>query len=238
MDNIEREMFDIVNKNAEIKRQEAIERSRNQAKIKYTRDKRKRQEAKVRRAITTIVLCATIALSALATHQLTSNHIENNNAIVSTAISEDKIDELIDQYVKKMDMYADKDNSIETYLGRIEIEKKDEAKVDYTYENVENLARHITEAAKISESETRCVIIAAYKIINEPFREDIINRALITASQHQDETTKYQLPNNIKVFLEQNGYESLEEYQLNERENIKDLYATEQYVAGTNRKVM
>ena len=238
MDNIEREMIDFVNRNAETKRQEALQRSQSQERINYRREKKKRKEAKIKRAIMTIALCASLATSATITHQFTTKHIENNNAVISTAIAENKIDELIEQYIKKMDMYADKENSIETYLGRIEIEEKDEAKVDYTYDNIENIAKHITEAAKISESETRCVIIAAYKIINEPFREDVISRALARANEQQNENTKYQIPENIKVFLEQNGYENLKEYQLKERENIKDLNATEQYVVGTNRKVM
>jgi len=220
--------------NARKKYEEAYQRSSNIPKQQYERKKKNQNKSKLNRSIITIALVATMAISAGLAHQATTAHIENNNVVISTSIANDIIDEKIEQYEKLMNMYGDKENSIETQVGR----DNKEATVDYTPTNIDNLAKHIIEAAKISESETRCVIIAAHNIINAPYRNNVIGSALAKASTNQEENSNYIIPGTAKEFLEKAGYENWEDYNLNERENIKDLKAAESYVDGMNRKVM
>lgn len=229
-------MFNKINKNSTNttkKFEEASQRSKNKQPIQYGKRKKKKKKINVKIAITAIVLTATMAAGI--SHNLTTSHIENNNVVISTTIASNKVDESIDKYIQKMNMYASKEDSIETYLGRIDIEEINEANVDYTSDNIKNLAKHITEAAKVSESETRCAVIAAYKIINEPYRDNVIGKALKKASEEQEDNSNYVIPSTVQEFLEKSGYENWEEYQLNERENIKDLKAAEEYVGGKNR---
>lgn len=229
-------MFNKINKNSTNttkKFEEASQRSKNKQPIQYGKRKKKKNKINVKIAITAIVLTATMAAGI--SHNLTTTHIENNNAVISTAMASNIVDESIEQYMQKMNMYANKEDSIETYLGRIDIEDINEANVDYTSDNIKNLAKHITEAAKVSESETRCAVIAAYKIINEPYRDNVLGKALKKASEEQEDNSNYVIPSTVQEFLEKSGYENWEEYQLNERENIKDLKAAEEYVGGKNR---
>ena len=229
-------MFNKINENSTNttkKFEEASQRSKNKQPIQYGKRKKKKNKINVKIAITAIVLTATMAAGI--SHNLTTSHIENNNAVISTTIASNKIDETIDKYIQKMNMYASKEDSIETYLGRIDIEDINEANVDYTSDNIKNLAKHITEAAKVSESETRCAVIAAYKIINEPYRDNVLGKALKKASEEQEDNSNYVIPSTVQEFLEKSGYENWEEYQINERENIKDLKAAEEYVGGKNR---
>ena len=229
-------MFNKINENSTNttkKFEEASQRSKNKQPIQYGKRKKKKNKINVKIAITAIVLTATMAAGI--SHNLTTSHIENNNAVISTTIASNKIDETIDKYIQKMNMYASKEDSIETYLGRIDIEDINEANVDYTSDNIKNLAKHITEAAKVSESETRCAVIAAYKIINEPYRDNVLGKAFKKASEEQEDNSNYVIPSTVQEFLEKSGYENWEEYQINERENIKDLKAAEEYVGGKNR---
>lgn len=217
--------------NARQKYEEAFQRSTNNQKRQYAKEKKRKNKLKLNRAITSIALIATIAISAGITHQITSTHIENNNVVISTSTVSDSIDEKIAQYEKNMNMYSDSENSIETYINR----NNNEATVSYTQTNIDNLSKHLIEAAKKSESETRCVIIAAHNIINEPYRNDVIGKALAEANANQEDNSSYNIPSTTKEFLENNGYENWEDYKLNERDNIKNLKAAEEYVGGKNR---
>lgn len=218
-------------KNARQKYEEAYQRSESNQRIKYGQ-KKNRNKTKLKIAITSIALVAAMALTAGVSSKLTTSYINNNNAIISTSIASDEVDDTIDKYGKLMNMYADKENSIETYLGQTE---NYEPKVDYTENNIDNLANHLINSAKVSESETRCAIIAAYKIINIPYRDEVLGKALAKASAIQDENSNYKIPNNTKELLEKLGYENWEDYNINERANIKDLKAAEEYVGGKNR---
>jgi len=129
-----------------------------------------------------------------------------------------------------MNSSSDLNNKIETTVGHT----SETTIVDYNSSNIENLTKHLTNASKISETETRCVVKAAYDIINEPYREEVLNSAFSNININDSEL-KYALPNNTKDFLEILGYESWKEYERNEVNNIKDLQATIEYVEGKNR---
>ena len=236
LDNETNELINIVNRNAEQKRKEAYEKSiqnENIKKIQYQKRKQRKQKAKIKQAIAVILTIATLTSTVALTNHFTSTHYEDNNAIISTVEASDIINQKIEQYEKLMNMYSDKENSIETVVGRDFNTQNYEALVSY---NENNLANHINEAAKVSETEARCVIIAAYRIINEPYRDTVINSALSKASSMQEDNYNYKIPENTQKFLEQQGYENWEEYNMNERNNIKELYAIEQHINIENRK--
>lgn len=216
-DTKQKEVFRMVNNHSDSvtqKNKDAYQNSKSAKKIAYGQ-KKKKNKLQLKVAITSVVLAATIAIS--------------SGMAISNAINDPRknIDQRITEYTELMDMYANKDNSIETYLGRLDITGVNEAKVNYTQENVDNLSRHLKEAAQKSETETRCAIIAAFKIINEPYRDQIIGEALEQASATQEENSNYKIPSTTKDFLETLGYQDWKEYQENERENIKDLYMQE-----------
>lgn len=228
------EIINIINNNATRKRAEAYLNSKSEKKIIHKPQKRKNRQSHIKQALAVILTIATITSTAAITHTITTNILENNNVIISTAESKDVINDKIEAYEKLMNMYSDKENSIEIYVGRNFNTPKYEANVDY---NINNLTKHIVEAAKKSEVETRCAIIAAYRIINEPYRDKVIGTALSKASAMQEEYN-YKIPESSEEFLEQQGYETWDDYNMNERNNIKDLYAVEQYLNEGNRKVM
>ena len=131
-----------------------------------------------------------------------------------------------------MNHTSDEQNRIENGYGRNPA--TDELNVDYNYSN---LARHIVESSQISESEMRCVIIAAHNIINSPYLEETLNQAFTIAKNDENMSgySKELIENGTKGFLEQLQYENWEAYQKYERENIKELKAVEDYIGGKNR---
>ena len=142
------------------------------------------------------------------------------------------IDERISYYERLMNHTSDEQNRIENGYGRNPA--TDELNVDYNYSN---LARHIVESSQISESEMRCVIIAAHNIINSPYLEETLNQAFTIAKNDENMSgySKELIENGTKGFLEQLQYENWEAYQKYERENIKELKAVEDYIGGKNR---
>lgn len=228
-------LFNIVNQNAYQQKAINYARSQDNDRKKIRKEKQQARDKKRKQAIATILTIATLTSAVIATHSITTNIIENNNAVISIQEANDIIDEKITTYQKLMSTNSDAQNQIEVIAGRNFNSPSYEETVYY---KPENLAKHIVEAAKISESEVRCVIIAAYKIINAPYTNETIDEALRAASTLQEEEIEYQVPSSSKEFLEQQGYENWEEYKMQERTNIKKLYAAEIYVKGENRKVM
>lgn len=216
----ERQMFNMVNgnsNNARTATENAKRMSRSRNKIGYGKNKKKQNKNKIKIAITSIALIATILATSLGA----------KTAIDNFKISVD-VDRTITQYSQMMDYQSGPDNAIETICeGRLEdrndLNPKSEPYVDYTYSNIENLSNHLVEAAKVSELDTRCAIIAAYNIINETYENDVIGKALAKASTKQDETANYKLPNSSQELLEKLGYENWQEYHDNERKNIYEL---------------
>lgn len=225
--------INMVNKHSDDKRNEKIEsvsraetQSVNCSPRRYYEKKRKNTN-QVHKSIVTIVLAATVAFTA---GSLITNHVINqeNVVIAQTNESKDYVDERINYYQNAMGMYSNNDNRVENYEGRNF--QNNEPNVSY---NHKNLAKNIYNAALLSESEMRCVIIAAYNIINEPYREDVLSSAFNILE------SEYSLPNELKCyvsnglegFLNQLNYKDLNDYRMNERQNIKDLKTLEEYVS-------
>jgi len=196
----------------------------------YNNQKKKQQKARIRTAIASVVLISAIAIPTLTSSLITNYQINNDNAVISIHDVKNAIDDKIKDYKQLMNSSSDLNNKIETTVGHT----SETTIVDYNSSNIENLTKHLTNASKISETETRCVVKAAYDIINEPYREEVLNSAFSNININDSEL-KYALPNNTKDFLEILGYESWKEYERNEVNNIKDLQATIEYVEGKNR---
>lgn len=235
-------MFDMVNKNSRlrnldldgaIKNFENICEKSNSKETRIYRQKKAKEKQKIKNAIIAAVLTTSTILTAYATNKITRKVIEKNNIVISRDSEyNDEIDEKINYYQTLMNHYSDEQNRIENAYGRNQ--DTNELNVDYNYSN---LAKHIVEASQISETEVRCVIIAAYKIINEPYRNEVFDIAFNIAKndENMNEYSKDLIENGTKGFLEELQYDNWEEYQKNERQQIKDLKITENYSGGKSK---
>lgn len=242
MEQEEKLLFEEINRNSRLSNpvlveglknyDEAWERTRTKTKGAYREMKNKKRN-QINKAIIATVLAVTSFISASVSKNVTKASINRNNAVISeTKESKNYIDERISYYERLMNHTSDEQNRIENGYGRNPA--TDELNVDYNYSN---LARHIVESSQISESEMRCVIIAAHNIINSPYLEETLNQAFTIAKNDENMSgySKELIENGTKGFLEQLQYENWEAYQKYERENIKELKAVEDYIGGKNR---
>ena len=242
MEQEEKLLFEEINRNSRLSNpvlveglknyDEAWERTRTKTKGAYREMKNKKRN-QINKAIVATVLAVTSFISANVSKNVTKASINRNNAVISeTKESKNYIDERISYYERLMNHTSDEQNRIENWYGRNPA--TDELNVDYNYSN---LARHIVESSQISESEMRCVIIAAHNIINSPYLEETLNQAFTIAKNDENISgySKELIENGTKGFLEQLQYENWEAYQKYERENIKELKAVEDYIGGKNR---
>ena len=242
MEREEKLLFEEINRNSRLSNPvlveglknyyEAWERTRTKTKGAYREMKNKKRN-QINKAIVATVLAVTSFISANVSKNVTKASINRNNAVISeTKESKNYIDERISYYERLMNHTSDEQNRIENGYGRNPA--TDELNVDYNYSN---LARHIVESSQISESEMRCVIIAAHNIINSPYLEETLNQAFTIAKNDENMSgySKELIENGTKGFLEQLQYENWEAYQKYERENIKELKAVEDYIGGKNR---
>ncbi len=242
MEQEEKLLFEEINRNSRLSNpvlveglknyDEAWERTRTKTKGAYRETKNKKRN-QINKAIVATVLAVTSFISANVSKNVTKASINRNNAVISeTKESKNYIDERISYYERLMNHTSDEQNRIENGYGRNPA--TDELNVDYNYSN---LARHIVESSQISESEMRCVIIAAHNIINSPYLKETLNQAFTIAKNDENMSgySKELIENGAKGFLEQLQYENWEAYQKYERENIKELKAVEDYIGGKNR---
>ena len=242
MEREEKLLFEEINRNSRLSNpvlveglknyDEAWERTRTKTQGAYREMKNKKRN-QINKAIVATVLAVTSFISANVSKNVTKASINRNNAVISeTKESKNYIDERISYYERLMNHTSDEQNRIENGYGRNPA--TDELNVDYNYSN---LARHIVESSQISESEMRCVIIAAHNIINSPYLEETLNQAFTIAKNDENMSgySKELIENGTKGFLEQLQYENWEAYQKYERENIKELKAVEDYIGGKNR---
>ena len=197
----------------------------NNTRTRYS-DKKKYNTNKVRAAKIAIVLAAALAFGAGA---LVTNAVVNERNVVISKTDETKnfVDERISHYEKLMGIYGEDNNRIETFHSR----DVSTYELNVSYNN-DNLAKTMYEASQVSESELRCVVIAAFRIINEPYREDVLKSAFNILK------TNYSLPSNLEDlagngldgFLNFLDYKDLDDYRMNERDSIKELRVVEEYI--------
>lgn len=209
--------------------EEKIRCHKRQKQIKKTRLKRK---------LVAITLVGTIAITSGITTIVNkkasrdikttsvSSEAELKTSLIDNIIigfeTNDQIDEKINDYMKVMNSEGNSDKRIETYLGR----RNGEALVDYTRENIENLANQIIESSKVSQVEMRCAVLAAYKIINEPYREEVLGKAFYKAQEilRDNPDEPYTIASySWESYLKSLGYEDTTEYNNKERKEIKNM---------------
>lgn len=232
---------DIVNANSDRVHHEEFEKSKQEARersVGYERkryqDKKKKSKENVRQAIIVMTLIASLAVGARVNSVVT----DYKNIVISrTSETKHEVDEKIQYYFEIMGVGGTDSRRIETsYLPNVNAK---EFYVDYS---PFNLANNIVEASKISEVEVRCVVIAAFKLINEPYRDQVFSdtlRIIATSPELMDAipaSMSYLKTGNVADFLAGLGYTDWHEYQMNERKNIKDLNAIEAYVDNGMRR--
>lgn len=221
----ERQMFQMVNNNSE-RRDRLYESSHSQTKISTKNMRRKKQNKnKLKIAITSVALAATILLGSIGV----TKGVQHLDAKFD-------INQTIAEYIQMMDQNSGPENSIETNYGMhhelIELEDgKKESKyinyADYTTKNIDNLTRHLVEAANKSEKDFRCALIAAYNIVNFSCEDLVFSQALPKANAQQDENAAYKIPGTVEELLEEYGHENWNEYHNNERKDIVELQKLE-----------
>lgn len=205
--------------------EDAADKSIEKEDVRYYARK-KRNTNVIKERIIAIVLTATLVAGVTA--KVTTDIIDNGNVVISeTAEIKNYIDDRIDYYEDLMNMYSEDENKIEISHGRNSA--NNDVLVSY---NEDNLAKHIYDASLVSESEARCVVIAAYRLINGPYKESVLRKAfsILKSNYEFDNNMKLVFGNGFDSFLEQLGYTELKDYNDNERDNIKELKTVEEYM--------
>lgn len=175
----------------------------------------------IRRRIIAIALAGTALASAYAA--LRDNNVKFENPItgISNTIKHNKdIDEKILDYQNMMNSSGE--FAIETVTSSMPLPGQKSLPVDYKEENYKNLVTVMQNSANISEEEFRCAVLGAYKVINAPYREEVLDQGFKRASFYQG-VPVFNIPSSLDEYLETLGYESLEDYNNNERDNIKNI---------------
>lgn len=207
-------------------------------RIKCHKKQKQIKQTKLKRKLVAITLAGTIAITSgittivnkKASRDFKATSVSSESELKTSFIDDiiigfetnDQIDEKINSYMRKMNSEGSGDKKIETYLGR----RNGEALVDYTKENIENLANQIIEASRVSQSEMRCVVLAAYKIINEPYREEVFNKAFYKVQEilRDNPDVPYTIASySWESYLKSLGYENTTEYNNEERKEIKNM---------------
>lgn len=181
-----------------------IDNSINKKPIDYGTKKGKSRN-KVKTAIVSVLCAAVIFTSGMAVHK------------ISTSPKKDFINSRVDYYYEMMNHTGEEGKRIEnSYQYRAD----NESYVDYS---ISPLIDYIVDASKISESEVRCAILAAYIVINEPYREEIFDKtfaAIARDKQLCESLPSYLTMSSWKAYINSLGYNNTTEYNNNERKNL------------------
>lgn len=237
--------INFVNENARTKRmenQEYYDRAWNSSSKdttsvhEYGHSKRKKRNSEFKRAIVTLLVVTNVLTAGIAT--IATKVATNSNNVVINISKDEKqgIKKEIKYYEDLMGLDGDKSNKIiETYGNNPDTGEK------YVNFNYANLTRHITEAAKKSETDMRCAILAATNVINAPYREEVFNKVFGYIAKNNP-TFEYSdlLKDGFKGYLKELGYDNvnddmikmIEDYQKDETNNIIDMEAILKSVDG------
>lgn len=242
LDNV---FINFVNENARTKRmenQEYYDRAWNSSSKdttsvhEYGHSKRKKRNSEFKRAIVTLLVVTNVLTAGIAT--IATKVVTNSNNVVINISKDEKqgIKKEIKYYEDLMGLDGNKSNKIiETYGNNPDTGEK------YVNFNYANLTRHITEAAKKSETDMRCAILAATNVINAPYREEVFNKVFGYIAKNNP-TFEYSdlLKDGFKGYLKELGYDNvnddmikmIEDYQKDETNNIIDMEAILKSVDG------
>lgn len=234
-----------INENARTKRmenQEYYDRAWNSSSKdttsvhEYGHSKKKKKNSEFKRAIVTLLVVTNVLTAGIAT--IATKVVTNSNNVVINISKDEKqgIKKEIKYYEDLMGLNGDKSNKIiETYGNNPDTGEK------YVNFNYANLTRHIIEAAKKSETDMRCAILAATNVINAPYREEVFNKVFGYIAKNNP-TFEYSdlLKDGFKGYLKELGYDNvnddmikmIEDYQKDETNNIIDMEAILKSVDG------
>lgn len=196
---------------------DVVDNSINKMPIDYGTKKEKKSPSKIKIAMFSVLGAAVIFTSGMVVHKM------------ATSPKRDFIDNRVDYYIEMMDSNAKDGQRIETAYS---YRAQNDSNVDYS---IEPLIDNIINASKISESEVRCVILAAYKIINEPYREEILNKTFAVIARNQqlcESLPSYLTMGSWKAYVNSLGYEDTSDYHNNERDNLYKLNEVNANVRG------
>lgn len=196
---------------------DVVDNSIDKKPIDYGTKKEKKSPNKVKIALFSVLGAAVIFTSGMSVHK------------IATSPEKDFINSRVDYYYELMNHTGEEGQRIETAYS---YRAQNDSNVDYS---IEPLIDNIVNASKISESEVRCVILAAYNVINEPYREQILNRTFAAISSNQQLSES--LPNYLtmgswKSYINSLGYENTSDYHDNERNNLYKLDEVNANVRG------
>lgn len=196
---------------------DVVDNSIDKGPIDYGTRKEKKSPNKVKIAMFSVLGAAVIFTSGMAVHKMV------------TSPEKDFINGRVDYYYELMNHTGEEGQRIETAYS---YRAQNDSNVDYS---IEPLIDNIVNASKISESEVRCVILAAYNIINEPYREEIFNKvfAAIASNQELSESLPtYLTMGSWKTYINSLGYNDTSDYHDNERDNLYKLNEVNANVRG------
>lgn len=206
----------------------------------YGHNRKKKRNSEFKRAIVTLLVVTNVLSAGIAT--IATKVVTNNNNVVINISKDEKqgIKKEIKYYEDLMGLDGDKSNKIiEAYGNNPDTGEK------YVNFNYGNLTRHITEAAKESETDMRCVILAATNIVNAPYREEVFDKAFSYIVKN-DPAFEYSdlLKDGFKGYLKELGYDianddmvkMIADYQKDETDNIIDMAAILKSVDGRGIK--
>ena len=202
-------------------------------KVRYNQ-KKKKSIKKVKIGVLIIALVAAVKLGAT----LDNFMVNKDNIVISrTDEANEEIDKKINYYISKLGTGGESSERIITnYLH-------DTLNGGTYYDYYPgNFINNIVDASKISETEVRCVLIAAYNVIHEGDRNQMFENAFNSIANNSE--TMDAIPDNLSFlkggnsqeFLTQLGYDDWHDYQMNERNNIKDLQSIENYIDNGMRR--
>ena len=252
-----RKMREIIDQHSDLRRAElqkayddALEKSQSTKKTKYNR----KEPVNLKRWGAGILAGIAIAVATVPSISNEINEILDGKRYIGIPYDSNNKDGYADKYDKEVE------ENIQKLIESMGTKGSDSTRIKTITSDVSsngpvfnfdllrmNLSAKVKSATEVSNSYTRCVIYAAAKILNEgykDYREDKLN--ILFQELSSDEEFMANLPDdcyylrakNSQDFLEMLGYKSWNEYEKNEKEEIKELLIIEKTIStpATGRK--
>ncbi len=199
-------------------------KSMEQEEVKYT-VRKKVSSVKRRNAIVAVLLVASLTFGGIK---------------IANAKETAEVGGRINYYQSIMDSTDKPDGnnrSIENFVSYNYTQGNDPI-VSYEYWNNDNFYNIIMEASAMENPsvEVRCALIAAFKVINEPYREKQFKILFDKIKNNEEFINNTGFDGNKENIWQMLGYKDMEEFQENARKDTKELYIAEK--DGKNGKRM
>ena len=204
----------------------AREKSTVSTSVERKAEKRKLRFKHITLSLVSIALVAALVVILLSGRYYAEPPMDHDVAI--SIINNDRIEnieEVISAYYNLMNFDGPSEYRIEKAEGYNE--KNHEQDVSYNHENRENLYNIVVGAAEESELKGRAAVLAAYKVINDPYIEKELNILFNRIAGDQELVSE--LPpcmgaGSFEGYVKSLGYEDIKEYNNKERKALKELF--------------